>query len=200
MAHPNARHFCSRVICPRFCGGGWSPQELLDYAQHYAGLEIFNANNAVRRMWSLNRWDEVLASASRGIWGFASDDCHDVHDERTFDRGLILVNSEIDPQDCRRGLVDQDTWRQNMLQNIRSGNFCAVVRLEQQRHRGPTTPQRRTAGHPWSFPAARDRFTLPPTVPVRQSSSVPDHHRIENWWRRRDQPTSPMTSVTGKNT
>jgi hypothetical protein len=145
-AHPNARHFCSRVICPRLCGGGWSAREMLGYSRHYAGLEIFNANNAVRRMWSLNRWDEVLASASRGIWGFASDDCHDVHDERTFDRGWIRVNSEIDPRDCRRGLVNQDTWRQNMLQNIRGGNFCAVIRLDKRRLKGQTTPAAQDGG------------------------------------------------------
>jgi hypothetical protein len=130
VAHPNARHFCSGPFHPHWCGGGWSPRELLDHAEHYAGLEIFNANNAASRMWSLNRWDDVLANASRGIWGFASDDCHDVHDERTFDRGFILLNSEIDPQDCRRDLVDRYTWRRNMLENIKSGNFCAVVRLE----------------------------------------------------------------------
>ena len=146
VAHPNARHFCTRLICPRWCGGGWFPRELLDHAQHYAGLEIFNANNAARRMWGLNRWDEVLASVPRGIWGFASDDCHDIHDERTFDRGFILVNSQIDPVRCRHGQVDRDTWRQDMLENIRSGNFCAIVRLQERRHRGHLPPPSQDSG------------------------------------------------------
>lgn len=146
VAHPNARHFCTRLICPRWCGGGWSRREMLGYAKHYSGLEIFNANNAARRMWSLNRWDEVLASVTRGIWGFASDDCHDVHDEKTFDRGFIQVNSEIDPGDCRSGMVGRDTWRQDMLENIRSGNFCAVVRLDKRRHRSRTNPPSHDSG------------------------------------------------------
>ena len=127
-AHPNARHFCSGPLHPLWCGGGWSPEELATHAQHYAGLEIFNANNAARRMWGLNRWDEVLASGARRIWGFASDDCHDVRNDRTFDRGWILVNSAIDPKDCRQGLVDPDALRRDILENIRGGNFWAVVR------------------------------------------------------------------------
>ena len=127
-AHPNARHFCSGPLHPLWCGGGWSPEELTTHAQHYAGLEIFNANNAARRMWGLNRWDEVLASGARRIWGFASDDCHDVRNDRTFDRGWILVNSAIDPKDCRQGLVDPDALRRDILENIRGGNFWAVVR------------------------------------------------------------------------
>ena len=127
-AHPNARHFCSGPLHPLWCGGGWSPEELVSHAQHYAGMEIFNANNAARRMWGLNRWDEVLASGARRIWGFASDDCHDVRNDRTFDRGWILVNSAIDPKDCRQGLVDPDALRRDILENIRGGNFWAVVR------------------------------------------------------------------------
>jgi len=127
-AHPNARHFCSGPLHPLWCGGGWSPEELTTHAQHYAGLEIFNANNAARRMWGLSRWDEVLASGARRIWGFASDDCHDVRNDRTFDRGWILVNSAIDPKDCRQGLVDPDALRRDILENIRGGNFWAVVR------------------------------------------------------------------------
>ncbi len=127
-AHPNARHFCSGPLHPLWCGGGWSPEELATHAQHYAGLEIFNANNAARRMWGLNRWDEVLAGGARKIWGFASDDCHDVRNDRTFDRGWILVNSAIDPKDCRQGLVDRDALRRDILENIRGGNFWAVVR------------------------------------------------------------------------
>jgi hypothetical protein len=118
----------------------------MGYAQHYAGLEIFNANNAARRMWSLNRWDDVLESVPRGIWGFASDDCHDIHDERTFDRGFILVNSQIDPVRCRDGEVDRDAWRQDMLEDIRSGNFCAVVRLEKRSHRGRINPPSQDSG------------------------------------------------------
>ncbi len=127
-AHPNARHFHSGPLHPRWCGGGWSPQELVSHAGQYAGLEIFNANNAARRMWGLNRWDEVLCSGARQTWGFASDDCHDTHDDRTFDRGWILVNSAIDPKDCRQGLVDPDALRRDMLENIRGGDFWAVVR------------------------------------------------------------------------
>ena len=69
------------------------------------------------------------------MWGFASDDCHDVHDERTFDRGWILVNSAIDPKDCRQGLVGPDALRRDMLENIRSGNFWAVVRRRGRRER-----------------------------------------------------------------
>ena len=135
-AHPNARHFCTRLTCPHWCGGGWSSQEMVSHAQHYAGMEIFNANNAARRMWSLNRWDEVLARGSRRVWGLASDDCHDVHDEKTFDRGWILVNSEIDPNDYRNGLVHPDTLRQDLLENIRGGNFWAIVRRQQWRAPG----------------------------------------------------------------
>jgi hypothetical protein len=146
VAHPNARHFCSGPLHPLWCGGGWSPQELAIHAQHYVGLEIFNANNAARRMWGLNRWDEVLATGARKVWGFVSDDCHDVRDERTFDRGWILVNSQIDLQDCRRGLVDPDALRRDMLENIRGGNFWAVVRRQGRRGRGGSAPGE---GGPW---------------------------------------------------
>jgi hypothetical protein len=137
-AHPNARHFCTRLTCPRWCGGGWSPKELASHAGHYAGLEIFNANNAARRSWSLNRWDEVLARGHRKVWGFASDDCHDVRDDGTFDRGWILVNSQIDPKDFRNGLVDPEALGRDMLENIRGGNFWAMVR--RQGRRGGSAP------------------------------------------------------------
>jgi hypothetical protein len=147
-AHPNARHFCSGPLCPRWCGGGWSPLEMVTYAQHCAGLEIFNANNAARRMWSLNRWDEALARGARKIWGFATDDCHDVRHERTFDRGWILVNSEIDPEQCRNGVASPDALRRDILENIRSGNFWAVVRLEARRHKGQRATQSQNS-RPW---------------------------------------------------
>jgi len=121
----------------------------MSYAQHYTGMEIFNANNAIRRMWSINRWDDVLGRVSRKIWGFASDDCHDVCNDRRFDRGWILVNSEIDPKDCCwHGLIDPDTLRKDMLENIRSGNFCAVVRPQGGRHE-----RRRTSGSKDGGPA-----------------------------------------------
>jgi hypothetical protein len=141
-AHPNARHFCSGPLHPLWCGGGWSPEELVSHAQHYAGMEIFNANNAARRMWGLNRWDEVLAGGARKVWGFASDDCHDVRNDRTFDRGWILVDSAIDPKDCRQGLVDRDALRRDIPENIRGGNFWAVVR----QGRGVSAPW---DGAPW---------------------------------------------------
>jgi hypothetical protein len=145
-AHPNARHFCSGPLHPLWCGSGWSPQELASHAQLYTGLEIFNANNAARRMWGLNRWDEVLARGARSVWGFASDDCHDIRDERTFDRGWIMVNSATDPNDCRQGLVDPDALRRDMLENIRGGNFWAVVRRRGRRGRGGSAPG---DGGPW---------------------------------------------------
>jgi hypothetical protein len=132
-AHPNARHFCSGPLHPHFCGGGWSPRELVGHAGRYAGLEIFNANNAARRMWGLNRWDEVLAAGAHRTWGFASDDCHNVCDEGTFDRGWILVNSAINPEGWRNGLVAADALRLDMLDNIRGGNFWAVVRRQGRR-------------------------------------------------------------------
>ena len=139
-AHPNARHFCSGPLHPLWCGGGWSPEELATHAQHYAGLEIFNANNAARRMWGLNRWDEVLAGGARKVWGFASDDCHDVRNDRTFDRGWILVNSEIDPKDFRQGPVDPGALRRDMLENIRGGNFWAMVRRQGRQEQGGSGP------------------------------------------------------------
>ncbi|MDM8000007.1 MAG: hypothetical protein QUS33_08415 [Dehalococcoidia bacterium] len=127
-AHPSARHFCTRLICPHGCGGGWSPQELTKHAGHFAGVEIFNANNAARRRWSLNRWDEVLMAGSFKTWGFASDDCHDIRNRKTFDRGWILVNSEIDPKEWQQGHVDPVVLRRDIVENIRGGNFWAVVR------------------------------------------------------------------------
>ena len=140
-AHPNARHFCSGPLHPHFCGGGWSPRELVGHAGRYAGLEIFNANNAARRMWGLNRWDEVLAAGAHRTWGFASDDCHNVCDEGTFDRGWILVNSEMDPEGWRDGLVAADALRLDMLDNIRGGNFWAVVRRQGRRGGGSSGPR-----------------------------------------------------------
>ena len=145
-AHPNARHFCSGPLHPHFCGGGWSPRELVGHAGRYAGLEIFNANNAARRMWGLNRWDEVLAAGAHRTWGFASDDCHNVCDEGTFDRGWILVNSEMDPEGWRDGLVAADALRLDMLDNIRGGNFWAVVRRQGRRGGGSSGP---TDFGPW---------------------------------------------------
>jgi hypothetical protein len=107
VAHPNARHFSTGPFCPHGCGCGWSPQELVSYAQQYSGIEIFNANIAAHRMWGINRWDDILGRVFRKIWGFASDDCHDVCDQRKFDRGWILVNSQIDPDECcQHGLTD----------------------------------------------------------------------------------------------
>jgi hypothetical protein len=141
VAHPNARHFCSGLLHPRWCGGGWSPPEIVSHAGRYAGLEIFNANNAARRTWGLNRWDEVLATGAWKTWGFASDDCHDIHNERTFDRGWIMVNSAIDPKDCQRGLVDPGAMRRDILDNIRGGNFWAVIRRRGRRGGGGPAPE-----------------------------------------------------------
>jgi hypothetical protein len=95
-------------------------------------------------MWSLNRWNEVLAAGAGKVWGFASDDCHDVRDERTFDRGWILVNSAIDPGDGQDVLLDPDKLRRDLLENIRGGNFWAVVRRRGRRGRG--TSQSMDAG------------------------------------------------------
>jgi hypothetical protein len=133
-AHPNARHFCSGPLHPLWCGGGWSPNDLTSHAGQYAGMEIFNANNAASRMWSLDRWDEVLAVGARKTWAFASDDCHDVHDPRTFDCGWIQVNSQIDPLEWRRGHVDPTILQWDILDNIRNGNFWAVVRSHAKRN------------------------------------------------------------------
>ena len=79
-----------------------------------------------------------MLKTSKPVWGFAAEhDCHDQHSRKSFNRGWIVVN-------CRPGITSyidtpqEDELRQDILQNIKDGNFVAVVR----------SPMEKKGGHP----------------------------------------------------
>ena len=101
---------------------GYTHQELLGNSG-YTGIEIYCDG-----IWSIAWWDMVLGlGKDRTAWGFASDDCENLAGG-SFNRGWIVVNSSLGPArdylDCPR----EDELRQDILGNIRRGNFYAVVR------------------------------------------------------------------------
>lgn len=116
LAHPKSGH--SADWHPVDCDEGWSLNDL-KRSRNYTGIEILSKD-----VWSIDWWDEVLKSGKQ-VWGFAADDSHDKH-SNWFSRGWIVVNSALD-----RSYIDtpqEDELRQDILQNIRDGNFVAVVR------------------------------------------------------------------------
>ena len=108
LAHPRDGHRRGWFSCP----GGWTLEELKQYANEYTGIEIYNATTGDCCAW----WDEVLRSGKR-VWGFGSDDMHDLDSRKHFNRSWIVVNSERSPA---------EQW--DILANIKAGNFHTVVR------------------------------------------------------------------------
>lgn len=92
----------------------WSHDEL-DELRGYVGVEIYNAGCGGKG-YAFDKWDYLLTKR-RQIWGFATDDCHNINDEGEFNRGWIVVNSNKYPID-----------KADILQNIKAGNFYAVAR------------------------------------------------------------------------
>lgn len=100
LAHPSSR---GRDCWP---GGpletGWSMDKLKALHDYHA-VEINN---------SMEEW-EFLLDLGRSVWGVAADDFHSRDD---IGDGWIVVNSQMDP-----------TNEEDLLDNIREGNFYAVV-------------------------------------------------------------------------
>lgn len=124
LAHPTDSHAAT--------GGGFTLDELKENSR-YTGIEIYNAGGP---HWSDSWWDEVLSMGRhKRMWGFAGDDCHDVEENhKNFNRGWIVVNSRVGP--AREylegpGLEREDELRQDILENIKAGNFYSVVRSPQ---------------------------------------------------------------------
>lgn len=120
LAHPKASH--------DWLGGEGFTLSELKQRRSYTGIEIFNAGG----LWATDWWDEVL-SLGKKVWGFGSDDCHQVlQNNKSFNRTWIVVNSENGPASAYLGsAAQQDALRQDELQNIADGNFYTVVRSPQ---------------------------------------------------------------------
>jgi hypothetical protein len=181
LAHPTAGHAPAAYA--------FTLEELKN-TQRYTGIEIFNSDKS-QPIWSVftpydtnkkntvSWWDETLRHKNTPVWGFAADDCHNVHatlppfdvivpgtDGPHFNRGWLVVNTSMDFSDCRlalenislfekttRNRLDQistavksllfrnmalfyeqkQAFTTEILNNIKSGNFYAVVR-------GPKSP------------------------------------------------------------
>lgn len=116
LAHPKSGH--DSTFLHINCDEGWSLNEL-KHISNYTGIEILSKD-----VWSRDWWDDVLRT-SKQIWGFAADDSHN-QNSKWFNRGWVVVNSVLD-----QSYIDtpqEDELRQDILQNIRDGNFVAVVR------------------------------------------------------------------------
>lgn len=98
-----------------------TPIEELRDLNGYAGIELHNAvclghaTNPVN--WpavAIELWDTLLREQSRSLWGFASDDFHNITNQRGYDIGRLIVF----PQ----------SWDvAGILQAIRDGDFVADV-------------------------------------------------------------------------
>lgn len=111
LAHPMGEYYLG--------GTYYDLNEL--FAEGYVGIEIWTPGSDSRGWWN------QLSGAGRRIWGLASDDCEDLNG-RSFNRGWIMVRSGkvFSPEDMNTS--KEEELRQDILQNIRAGNFWAVVR------------------------------------------------------------------------
>lgn len=148
LAHPHLEHHDSISLgvgdADVIPGAGWNLEELLNFRQYtYTGIEIFNSSEAGVKAWyegrwgdqssgrfkqpfCLDWWDEAL-KVGPGIWGFAGDDSHHPVDNGTsFNRAWIVVNSS-------RPFENSKEMERDIINNIKSGNFYAVVRRPEAR-------------------------------------------------------------------
>ncbi|UCG33609.1 MAG: hypothetical protein JSU68_03045 [Phycisphaerales bacterium] len=139
VGHPTSGHG-HWPLCVR-CDSGWTLGELLSYSKLYTGVEIYNAGSPD---WSVDWWDQVLRRDER-VWGFAGDDCHYIKKKRkkfkgplitwtleenfkSFNRGWIVVNSSLSAADHLRDPAKQKQLQDDIIENIKAGNFYSVVR------------------------------------------------------------------------
>lgn len=74
-------------------------------------------------------WDALLRSR-KAVWGVAADDSHNLQSPSS-NRGWILVNSTKGPPRAYLegpGIANQPERREDLVPNIRAGNFYSVVR------------------------------------------------------------------------
>lgn len=130
VAHPHDKHADSTLPLGR---GGWLRSELLNPKNRFTGIEVFNASCAggSEQPFAVDWWDEALQSY-HPAWAFAGDDCHNVGGNRkSFNRAWIVVNSA-------KTFEITSEMESDLLLNIRSGNFYAVVRSPEKRDLLPT--------------------------------------------------------------
>lgn len=140
-----------KAQCTDASSGTWPISDLLN-THDYTGMLILNGTN-----WSgYPRWDAVLSQGrDRRTWAAAGDDFEtggcfiygvpqpgyycpqnpasnpdSIYGqlENSFNRGWIVVNSSIGPAEDYIGTSREDELRQDILTNIKLGNFYAVVR------------------------------------------------------------------------
>lgn len=114
LAHPAGDYALGGV------GPTYEQDELLNNF-NYTGIEIWTPGSN-----SIDWWDSVLMQG-RQVWGFASDDCEDL-EGGSFNRGWLMVNTEKGPLTYYADNNKEDLIRQDIVQNIKTGNFYAVVR------------------------------------------------------------------------
>jgi hypothetical protein len=120
MAHPKAKY--------KLGGPTYSQEDVLKNCG-YDGMEIWVGGSDIEDSQvsgadSVSYWDSVLSvGRDRRTWGFASDDCEDLANLNAFNRGWIVVNSSKP----MNSVPDQE-MRDDIVQNIRHGNFYAVAR------------------------------------------------------------------------
>lgn len=113
IAHPQASHHQSGLHLD--CGSGWSSTDIRE-SNFFHGIEIFNSS-----LEGIYSWNVALNSGKL-VWGFGSDDCHNVNGNYvSFNRSWIVVNSNKDEN-------DENVMREDIIQNIKAGNFYSVQR------------------------------------------------------------------------
>lgn len=131
LAHPMSGHEHSWARHPvGLCGEGWRLRDLMRN-ENYHGIEIFN-----KTLDSRDYWNRLLCSRKR-VWGFGVDDFHGslkqvdrafilnpiTANNTSFNRSWIVVNSNVDKTQAQ-----EDILRQDIIQNIKVGNFYTVLR------------------------------------------------------------------------
>ena len=123
LAHPGAK-------------SGYTFEEISkkSIADWYLGIEIYNAtcmpSSGWEPQWYINDYWEPLLKASLKKWCFSVDDCHNViNNKGSFNRAWIVVNSQKGPlQDFLGAPEKQKEIRDDIIKNIKTGNFYSVVR------------------------------------------------------------------------
>jgi hypothetical protein len=104
--------------------------DLVGNTGFYDGIEIYSGYQSKYLGFATDYWDTLLV---RGfpVWGFGSDDCHNVENEkRMFNRSWIIVNSDRLPS-YSQGFPSENEnsgLTEHILDNIKKGNFYTVVR------------------------------------------------------------------------
>jgi hypothetical protein len=109
------RNFYSRGAVLIWAHPHWTGNTLREGMRHkFHGLEIYNHSSQCENGsgYALSHWDGML-SHNPNFLGFATDDSHFVPDQPCWNGGWIMVNAA----DCSR---------QEILQNIRLGNFYST--------------------------------------------------------------------------